>query len=794
MAAWQRFAKAAVALSVVGSVVTACGGGAPGSPPENNVPHPLVRQFSPTMSPIDFDSGQANPTYTDGLLTQNTDPAYPGKIVVFFNATTLDAASAFQGGDPGQQLDPNAVLIQRATSLGNVVLDAAPGGVQVLADRIVFTPATMPLPDGQYSVAIFGNLKSVEGDSVDKVPAFHAFTVGTTDSVPPMVVTTSPANGASGVGAGVPAPTAPSGTIGVGDVRTAIFGPTSPDIVIRFSEPISSTTVTPNTVSVVDASAFVPGGGAPPAVPFAPGFPKLKSQMELSSLPSNGFEVIWRADPATGGLPFGATVQVTVVGSDGGANSSPIADRSGNQMAASYVFQFQTIAPPKLPENPEPEYAIYWTTKSKFGVLDTVNQSQIALAFLGQLPPGTAVTRNSIPLYTDTIATQQTLGVNFDPNEISVDARTNGVSCHTFCYVQSEKSGEIVIINSRTSLPVGLLRTPGPGGLSNQTGGGQAANVLVATNSAANTFTVFDLSQINPGLQFLTGPILIRQVNQTGNTPKAIAISAPATGAYNREGTLRGPGIPLILYVDYTDGVLNTANLGVGEPVTQMPLGKDSTPNDVSMTACVGLNPILFGAVSQGGRFIPGEGAVSYYIAGPGCQTGVSNNARPDFIVGTLNGFDAPAGLDNIFPWSPSSIFAMAESGSTKNQVVTLALDTGSVNPKVMQRYQTGSNPIAIAHPPSWFSPGAAGWICQIGQPGCPANPVAFTPPPCWYEKLTEQFPQQPDLSGAPALWLYVCVRGAGRIEVIQSTTGALDTPSKIAINGIRNVGSTSSE
>ncbi len=47
--------------------------------------------------------------------------------------------------------------------------------------------------------------------------------------------------------------------------------------------------------------------------------------------------------------------------------------------------------------------------------------------------------------------------------------------------------------------------------------------------------------------------------------------------------------------------------------------------------------------------------------------------------------------------------------------------------------------------------------------------------------------------AGAPALWLYVCVRGAGRIEVIQATTGASDTPSRIPITGVRNVGSTSS-
>ena len=56
----------------VGSLFAAtagCGGG--GSPASNNVAHPLVRQFSPTMSPIDFSTGQANPTFTDGNLGQS---------------------------------------------------------------------------------------------------------------------------------------------------------------------------------------------------------------------------------------------------------------------------------------------------------------------------------------------------------------------------------------------------------------------------------------------------------------------------------------------------------------------------------------------------------------------------------------------------------------------------------------------------------------------------------------------------------------------------------------------------
>src|SRR4029077_3148253 len=104
-----------------------------------------------------------------------------------------------------------------------------------------------------------------------------------------------------------------------------------------------------------------------------------------------------------------------------------------------------------------------------------------------------------------------TLGQKFDPNEISVDTRSNPATAHTFLYVQSFQSGQVVILNSRTCLAVALINTPSPGGLSNQTGFGQAVNVLVATNSSANTFTVFNISAITPGQQFLNAPITIQQ-------------------------------------------------------------------------------------------------------------------------------------------------------------------------------------------------------------------------------------------------------------------------------------------
>src|SRR5262245_23281703 len=127
------------AVSVVAVAGWGCGGGGGigGSSPSSNVQHPLVRQFSPTMSPIDFSTGLANPTFTDGMLTVSTEPAYPGKICIFFNVRTrLDPRTAFQAGDPTNQLDPNAVQVLRyIPGTGNVPLAAAPNGIQVLDDR-----------------------------------------------------------------------------------------------------------------------------------------------------------------------------------------------------------------------------------------------------------------------------------------------------------------------------------------------------------------------------------------------------------------------------------------------------------------------------------------------------------------------------------------------------------------------------------------------------------------------------------------------------------------------------------
>ncbi len=816
----RRHLSALTAASALAAqaLFASCGGGAPGSPAGANVPHPMVRQFSPTMSPIDLATHQANPTYTDPNLLVNTAPAYPGKIVIFFQTETkLDPNTVFIAGNSALGIDLSALqILQFIPGTGNVPLEPAPGpgGVIVENDKIIFTPATLPLPLGQYSIGVFANLKSVEGDSPDEVPVFHSFTVGTNDTILPIVVVTDPVNGQQNVGAGVAAP-APPGNLpasSIADVRTTIFGPISPDIRIRFSESIDAASVSPNTIFVNDTGQFVVGGGNPPAIAPAPGFPKLKSLMDQSSLPSNAFEVIWRADPVQGGLPFGTEVEVTVIGqrdATGGAivHSAPILDRSGNPLDVTYKFKFQTIAPPDLPSAPEPEYGVYYSTSDKVGVIDPINFHDIALTILGKFTG--AIPENVLPERGDQIANKRNLGLGFDPDEISVDARTDGISCHTFAYVQSFQGGQIVILNTRTMLPVALINTPSPGGLTNQTGLYQAANVLIATNSSANTLTEFNVGSITPGRQFLTGPIFIQNVAPTGNTPRAIAISTASTpsvpGSYQRDFTGSGTGVPIIFYADFTDGVVNSTNLGKKTPVHQFPLGTGASPNDVSLTYCLvtpTIPPLMFAAIAEGGA--PGEGKVAYWVCGPGCTTGQTAGNRPDAIIGDLSGFDAPAGLDNVWSFSPDALFTMTESGSTANQVVVLGFSSSQL-PRVLREFPTAANPTAITHRPSWLSPLTAGYCAfRVGAPSpappCFSHPVQFSPPPCQYFGA-EIYPIQSynppytvDPSGATSLVMYVCARGAGQVNVIDMVSGAVSFYSPIAIPGVRYIGTTVSE
>ena len=98
--------------------------------------------------------------------------------------------------------------------------------------------------------------------------------------------------------------------------------------------------------------------------------------------------------------------------------------------------------------------------------------------------------------------------------------------------------------------------------------------------------------------------------------------------------------------------------------------------------------------------------------------------------------------------------------------------------------------------------PAAAGQICILGQPLCPTKGIAFTPPPCWYygtEQVVAPFSinfggSQDDNTGNPSVDLYVCARGAGRVDVVDSVSGSKNFYSPVSIPGVRYVASTASQ
>jgi hypothetical protein len=790
------------------ALTASCGGGDSAA----KILAPVVRSFSPFMSPIDFNTLQQNPTFTDPTLTVSCDPAYPGKVVIYFNeGTVLDPASIFTGGVPALGIDPSALKFERyVPGTGNVLVPVSL--VTVEPTRIILTPATLPLPLGQYTVGVFSNIRAVPtkdgkpGKGLAMGPVFHSFSVGDTDTIRPAVVATNPVNDQIGVGAGTsppaPPPGLPSGNLA--DVRTNIFGPTSPDVTVRFNEPVRAASVNLSNVRVVNAGAFVPGGGAPPAIAAAPGFPKLKSEHDGATLPSNGHELIWRPDPALGGFPFGTIIAVTVVGEDPDAdgnptNGSPIQDLAGNRMEFSHEFQFQTVAPPDVPANPFPEYAVWWSASDRVGAVDTISQECRALTFIGSpINPGDrcfndkgpGIKRNTLPQFTDKVSTAQHIP-SFDPRELLVHPLTNLNNCHSYVFVQSANTGQIVVVHTRTSLPVALINTPTPGGIALNGGTAGDANVLVVTNSSANTLTFFDISNITPGTTFLSGPIFVLDVVPTGNTPRAITISGPTQSflaMLNRDAGQAGAPTPVVLWVDFTDGVLNTMHMGSKKAAKQFALGVNSSPNDVSMTFCIVplfSPPYFFAAVSQGGQG-PGEGKVAYYVSGPGCSTGASTGATPDSIVGDLGGLDGPDGLDNVLTASGGSLlFVVAESGSQANRVTTLGTVAGAGNnPRIVQSFTgVGSNPTNTAHRTPWGNP------CMA-----PAGSGLCSPPvlSCWYFG-TEQFLPAFPTTGV-MLDLYVCARGAGHISVLHMLNGARDIYSPIPIPGVRRVATAMSQ
>lgn len=287
--------------------VVACGGGSDGGDGPAPVA-PAVIAFSPTVAPYDMSTGVQAARFTNDTLTLETDPAYPGKIVIFFNAgATLDGDSFFIGRDRLLGLHPDALSQTHAIpGVGFVPLLV---DVEILADRIILTPVDIyapTLPPGQYTVRVGPEGLATNGRPVAPAPVFHTFFVDS-DAMLPVIRATIPERDATGVSTTAP-------------------------IIVHFTEGIAQASLDATTIHVEHLGAL-----AVTTLLAAVGHPRMQMDDDGTTLPSNGHTVVWRAqDP----FPTSGSIRVTV-GNGSALGGNDVLDLNGNEPSGPYVFTFR---------------------------------------------------------------------------------------------------------------------------------------------------------------------------------------------------------------------------------------------------------------------------------------------------------------------------------------------------------------------------------------------------------------------------------------------------------------------
>ncbi|MBW2726671.1 MAG: Ig-like domain-containing protein, partial [Deltaproteobacteria bacterium] len=250
---------------ILSLIWTGCTGGADGKP-EDDLTDLIVVSHSPgNGDQVDLsDSSDGFNALNNPTLTN------PGAVTVVFS-TSIDPASVInldptdkQGSrnlrlfffDTGQgPFDANAPTVPGVNPPGaNVLIEAT----TILSftnnpnDTVIIRPsgftANTPMPDGQYSIIVEKGVLAADGTPLNGAEYFFFFRVGE-DTLSPVVVTTVPANGATGVSE-------------------------STQIRVTMSETIRSSTVDINTIQVfyqptgfpqtaIPGSWFSDGGNGP---------------------------------------------------------------------------------------------------------------------------------------------------------------------------------------------------------------------------------------------------------------------------------------------------------------------------------------------------------------------------------------------------------------------------------------------------------------------------------------------------------------------------------------------------
>ena len=127
-----------------------------------------------------------------------------------------------------------------------------------------------------------------------------------------------------------------------------------------------------------------------------------------------------------------------------------------------------------------------------------------------------------------------------------------------------------------------LISTPSPGGIGLSVAD-NSTDVLVATNSAANTFTAFSLQGLTVGQTISERAGLHCQgavdgQHTDGDFDQYARTRDGSASDLNRDVGIFGPNRSLVMWADFSDGTVNTITLADEEPVKTFNLGADSAP------------------------------------------------------------------------------------------------------------------------------------------------------------------------------------------------------------------------
>jgi YVTN family beta-propeller protein len=554
-----------------------------------------------------------------------------GKVTLTFServdpVTILDANNAFNG-------------LTSDVNILNSAFQRVPGTPSITGARgniLEFVPAGGVLPNGQYTVTVSRDVKSFDGSQLNQgIRDYHsAFTVGS-DTYNPVIRNTFPAPNQKDV------------------------SKTSP-VIVTFNESLNGATVNSGTFTVVD-------GGTNPPTPIA----------GVVSLSQDGFDIVFTPDPANP-MPPSATIVVTI-----SAGLAGVTDAIGNPFDGdltppagtyeNYVFQFETVKEPPLPNAPVTfnantgDAAVYYGTDA--GIIGVLNEGPFTQG--GSVDLSLWGNGNPIQYGESFIMLNNHVG---RPGEIVVDRRFNPTTGHSWFYVIDEENRAVHIMASQTCRLVhSWADLPDPAGLA------ITGRTLYVTNYANDSITALDIGQISPvgtlgASDLLKGLSAFDKRNDLtiGRGPRGVAHSLATSLLFTAN------------QLENSCTVVDTANFKV---TTSFPVG--TNPQDVATTPNYpGIGYFAFISCLGGGGDENGSVALYWNV--------------PNGLQANITGFKNPKGLafDNgVSVW-------VANSGSDTVSRLTLSVAGGgfaaTILPIIDATVTTGRNPVDVTVEPYW--------------------------------------------------------------------------------------------